>query len=135
MIIFMQANMDYDSIRKAGSSIGSGGIIVMGDQTCMVEALVSVMYFYKHESCGQCTPCREGSAWLYRMIKNIYDGKGASGDLERIKDVATQMEGKTICVFAEAMSWPINSFITHFYDEFDYFIQHKRSKVRESLAS
>jgi NADH-quinone oxidoreductase subunit F len=130
--LMMQSNMDYDSMAKAGSAIGSGGVIVMDESTCMVEALASIMYFYKHESCGQCTPCREGSKWLYEMIHNIHQGKGSAGDLEQIKNVAKQMEGKTICVFAEAMSWPINSFIDHFYDEFNYFIRHKKSKVRSA---
>lgn len=128
----LETNMDYESVKKAGSSIGSGGVIVMDDTTCMVEALESVMYFYRHESCGQCTPCREGSGWLHDMIKSILEGQAKIGDLEKIMEVASNMEGRTICVFAEAMSWPINSFIRLFYDEFDHYIRHGFSLVKGS---
>lgn len=128
--IMLNTKLDYESLSAAGSAIGSGGVIVMDDTTCMVEALASIMNFYKHESCGKCTPCREGSGWLEGLIRKILNGNGVAGDVERIHDVAMGLEGRTICAFGEAMSWPVTSFIKHFYDEFDYFVKYKKSKVR-----
>lgn len=133
--IMMNCDMSYESVQEAGSAIGSGGVIVMDDQTCMVEALANIMHFYKHESCGQCTPCREGADWVYKGIMNILAGRGKKGDLEQICDVAKSAEGRTICVFSEAYSWPVNSFIKHFYKEFDYFIRHKQSMLGKNLKS
>lgn len=130
--IMMQTNMDYESLAAAGSAIGSGGVIVMDDSTCMVEALTTLMHFYKHESCGKCTPCREGSGWIYSLVTKILKGEGEPGDTQRLHDVAMGLEGRTICAFGEAMSWPVTSFIKHFYDEFEYFIEHKTSMVQAS---
>jgi NADH-quinone oxidoreductase subunit F len=125
----LELNLDYDSLKHAGSAIGSGGIIVMDEQTCMVSALNNIAHFYRLESCGQCTPCREGTTWVYNIIHNILKGKGRLDDLKRVRDIARSMEGRTICVFAEAISWPVNSFIDLFYDEFAYYIQHGESKL------
>ena len=128
--VMLKTNLDYESLGASGSAIGSGGVIVMDDSTCMVEALGSIMNFYKHESCGKCTPCREGSGWLEGIIRKILNGNGIAGDVEKLYDVAMGLEGRTICAFGEAMSWPVTSFIKHFKDEFDYFVKHKKSKVK-----
>ena len=97
--VMMQVNMDYDSLMEAGSMLGSGGVIVMDETTCMVKALMRISEFYMDESCGQCTPCREGTGWLYRMVKRIEEGKGNEGDLEKLRDVAKGIEGRTIFAF------------------------------------
>ena len=127
--IMMQTDMDYESIMKAGSMLGSGGVIVMDDSTCMVKALQNVSRFYMEESCGQCTPCREGCGWISRMVDRIEAGLGEEGDLEKLKTVAKNIEGRTICAFGEAAAWPVAGFLRHFYDEFAYHIKHKKCMV------
>ncbi|MGB1800094.1 MAG: NADH-quinone oxidoreductase subunit NuoF [Gammaproteobacteria bacterium] len=133
--IMLEANMDYDSISKAGSMLGSGAVIVMDDTTCMVKALERISRFYYSESCGQCTPCREGTGWMYRLIKRIGEGKGEQGDLDKLDDVASKIEGRTICAFGEASAWPVRSFVKQFRDEFQYFIDHKRSMMDSSKSN
>ena len=125
----MGCTMDYDSIREAGSAMGSGGVIVMDDSTCMVKAIARLSRFYYAESCGQCTPCREGTGWMYRVLKRISEGKGRSEDLDLLEGAAGQIAGHTICAFGEAAAWPVQSFMKHFRHEFEYFIEHKRSMV------
>jgi NADH-quinone oxidoreductase subunit F len=127
--VIMQANMDFDGLQKHGSYIGSGGVIVMDDSTCMVRALANISRFYMVESCGQCTPCREGSGWLYRTLCKILDGHGEMADIDNLGRVAGNIEGHTICAFGEATAWPVQSFLKHFRDEFVYAIEHKRSMV------
>lgn len=129
--VMMTLDMDYDSIQKAGSGLGSGAVIVMDDTTCMVDALYRISEFYMEESCGQCTPCREGTGWMVRLLHRIKSGHGEPGDLEALVNVANKIEGRTICALGEAAAWPVQSFLKHFYHEFDYFIQHKRSMTRE----
>ena len=134
--IMLETNMDYDSIAKSGTFLGSGGLIVMDEDTCMVKALRRVAQFYYKESCGQCTPCREGTGWLYRMLNRIIDGKGTSEDLDRLDDVASKIEGRTICAFGDAAATPVRSFIKHFRPEFEYYIKHGHSMVdRASQAA
>jgi NADH-quinone oxidoreductase subunit F len=111
--------MDYDSLQKAGSMIGSGGVIVMDETTCMVEVLERIALFYYRESCGQCTPCREGTGWLYRMLNRIRKGQGASDDIVKLKQVADRIEGRTICALGDAAAWPVQSFLKHFAHEFE----------------
>ncbi len=123
--VMMDVNMDYDSISKAGSMLGSGGLIVMDDQTCMVKALERISRFYFAESCGQCTPCREGSGWMYRVVSRIEHGKGTQGDLDKLDDVASKIEGRTICAFGDAAAWPVRSFVKQFREEFQYHIDNK----------
>lgn len=123
--VMMDVNMDYDSISKAGSMLGSGGLVVMDDQTCMVKALERISRFYFAESCGQCTPCREGSGWMYRVVKRIEEGKGTQGDLDKLDDVASKIEGRTICAFGDAAAWPVRSFVKQFREEFQYHIDNK----------
>jgi NADH-quinone oxidoreductase subunit F len=127
--VMMSLDMDYDSLQKAGSSLGSGAVIIMDETTCMVDMLYRVSAFYMHESCGQCTPCREGTGWLVRLLHRIISGLGEPGDIEKLVNVANNIEGRTICALGEAAAWPVQSFVKHFYAEFDYFIQHKRSSV------
>jgi NADH-quinone oxidoreductase subunit F len=125
----MECNMDYDSLSKAGSALGSGGVIVMDDSTCMVRALLRISRFYYAESCGQCTPCREGTGWLWRVVKRIEEGEGRPEDLELLKKTAGRIEGRTICAFGDAAAWPVQSFLKHFHAEFEYHIRHKRCLV------
>jgi NADH-quinone oxidoreductase subunit F len=122
--IMMDLAMDYDSLAKAGSMIGSGGVVVMDETTCMVRALRRIAHFYYEESCGQCTPCREGTGWMHRVIDRIEQGKGRQPDLDMLLEVAGKIEGRTICAFGEAAAWPVQSFVTHFRDEFQYHIDH-----------
>jgi NADH-quinone oxidoreductase subunit F len=124
--IMMQTDMDYDSIAKAGSMLGSGAVIVMDERTCMVRALERLSYFYFEESCGQCTPCREGTGWLYRVVNRIERGQGRIEDLALLDDVSDNIAGRTICALGDAAALPVKSFIKHFRDEFVYHIEHKK---------
>ncbi len=130
--VMMTLDMDYDSIQKAGSGLGSGAVIIMDETTCMVDTLYRLSEFYMEESCGQCTPCREGTGWLTRLLHRIVSGHGEPGDIEKLVNVANNIEGRTICALGEAAAWPVQSFVKHFYEEFDYFIKHKRSKVTQN---
>ncbi|MEN9454918.1 MAG: NADH oxidoreductase (quinone) subunit F [Neisseriaceae bacterium] len=127
--IMMDLTMDYDSIAKAGSMLGSGAVIVMNEDICMVKALERLAYFYHEESCGQCTPCREGTGWLYRVIHRIENGLGRPGDLELLDSVGNNMAGRTICALADAAVFPVRSFTKHFRNEFEYHIEHKKCLV------
>ena len=122
----MEVNMDYDSLSKAGSALGSGGVMVMDDTTCMVKVLLRISRFYYAESCGQCTPCREGTGWMWRVIDRIEHGKGRPEDLDLLLKTAGRIEGRTICAFGDAAAWPVQSFVKRFRDEFEYHIKHKR---------
>ena len=115
----MKCNMDYDSLQAAGSMVGSGGVIVMDDTTCMVQVLERIAYFYFVESCGQCTPCREGTGWLYRTVHRIRVGRGRTEDLDLLESVAGRVEGRTICALGDAAAWPVQSFLKHFRAEFE----------------
>ena len=122
--VMLECTMDYDAIAKAGSMLGSGGVIVMDDTTCMVKALERIAYFYYEESCGQCTPCREGTGWMYRVIQRIESGQGRQQDLDMLVDVAGKIEGRTICALGDAAAWPVQSFIKYFREEFQHHIDH-----------
>ena len=122
--IMMDCTMDYDSISKAGSMLGSGAVIVIDDSRCMVESLLRLSYFYTHESCGQCTPCREGTGWLYKMLLRIEHGQGRAEDIDTLDDVALNIMGRTICALGDAAALPVRSFIKHFRDEFVHHIEH-----------
>ena len=123
--IVMDCTMDYDSIAKAGSMLGSGAVIVLNDTRCMVKSLMRLSYFYQHESCGQCTPCREGTGWLYRMVHRIEHGKGRPEDLDALNSVSDNIAGRTICALGDAAAMPVKSFIKHFRAEFEHHIEHK----------
>ena len=120
--IMMGANMDYDSVAKAGSMLGSGAVVIMDETTSMVSMLRRIARFYYAESCGQCTPCREGTGWLYRLLVRIENGEGRPEDLDLLVDVADNIEGRTICALGDAAAWPVQSFLKHFRDEFQYHI-------------
>lgn len=127
--IMMDCTMDYDSISKAGSMLGSGAVIVMDETTCMVKALERLSYFYFEESCGQCTPCREGTGWLYRVVHRIENGLGRPDDLDLLNSVTGNIMGRTICALGDAASMPVQSFVKHFGDEFLYHIENKKCLV------
>ncbi len=131
--IMMATDMDYDSIAKAGSMLGSGAVIVMDDSTCMVRALERLSYFYFEESCGQCTPCREGTGWLYRVVNRIEQGRGRIDDIALLDSVADNIAGRTICALGDAAALPVKSFIKHFRDEFVYHIEHKTCLVKHDV--
>ncbi|MFW2403791.1 MAG: NADH-quinone oxidoreductase subunit NuoF [Gammaproteobacteria bacterium] len=119
----MDITMDYNSVQQAGSALGTGAMIVMDDTTCMVSALRRISRFYHAESCGQCTPCREGTGWLHRMLSRIIDGQGKKEDLDLLLSVANKIEGHTICAFGDAAAWPVQSFLKHFFHEFEYMVE------------
>ena len=127
--IIMNCTMDYNSLQNAGSSFGTGAVIVMDENTCMVNVLRRISRFYMVESCGQCTPCREGTGWLYRMLTRIIDGKGNIGDLKKLIDVADNIEGHTICALGDAAAWPVQSFLKHFYHEFEYMVKNHGKRI------
>ncbi len=127
--IMMQCTMDYDSIAKAGSMLGSGAVIVMDDTRCMVNSLLRLSYFYAHESCGQCTPCREGTGWMHRVIERIAHGQGRKEDIDLLNSVADNIQGRTICALGDAAAMPVRAMIKHFRDEFVHLIEHKTRKV------
>lgn len=110
--------LTYESLEGAGSYIGSGGMIVMDDQTDPCEAILNLMHFYSHESCGQCTPCREGGHWIEKIFHRIHEGKGLVGDIELIDNLASQIKGRTICFFGDSLAMPAQSFLAKFKDEF-----------------
>jgi NADH-quinone oxidoreductase subunit F len=133
--LMMACTMDYDSIQKAGSGLGSGAVIVMDDSTCMVRACHRIARFYYAESCGQCTPCREGTGWMYRVLSRIVAHEATLEDLAMLKAAAGQIEGHTICAFGEAAAWPVQGFLRHYWHEFEYAIQNKRFLVDEPLEN
>lgn len=133
--IMLKVNMDYDSVSKgAGSMLGSGAVIVMDETTDMVKVLQRISRFYYSESCGQCTPCREGTGWLYRMVTRIVEGKGRPEDLDLLDSVASRIEGRTICALGDAAAMPVRSFVKHYRHEFAYYIEHKRSMIGGAAA-
>ncbi|TAK38173.1 MAG: NADH oxidoreductase (quinone) subunit F [Lysobacteraceae bacterium] len=125
----MGLTMDYDAIQKAGSGLGSGAVIVMDETACMVRACQRIARFYMKESCGQCTPCREGTGWMYRMVTRVAEGQATSADLDMLREASKQIEGHTICAFGEAAAWPMQGFLRHFRDEFEYRILNGRFLV------
>ena len=131
----MACTMDYDSIQKAGSGLGSGAVVVMDDSTCMVRACHRISRFYYKESCGQCTPCREGTGWMYRVLSRIVAHEATMDDLAMLKAAAGQIEGHTICAFCEAAAWPVQGFLRHYWHEFEYAIQNKQFWVDAQLEN
>ena len=127
--VMMATDMDYDSISKAGSMLGSGAVIVMDETRCMVKSLLRLSYFYFEESCGQCTPCREGTGWLYRMVHRIEHGQGRPDDLDMLNRIADNIQGRTICALGDAAAMPVRAMIKHFRAEFEYHIEHKHCLV------
>ena len=134
--IIMNCTMDYNSLQQAGSSFGTGAVVVMDETTCMVNMLRRIARFYMAESCGQCTPCREGTGWLYRMLTRITEGRGEDADLDKLVDVANKIDGHTICALGDAAAWPVQSFLQHFHHEFEYMIHNSgRSIVADAIEA
>jgi len=129
--IIMGCTMDYNSLKEAGSSFGTGAVMVMDETTCMVRVLRRISRFYMAESCGQCTPCREGTGWLYRMLTRMLEGEATADDLDKLLDVANKIEGHTICALGDAAAWPVQSFLKHFRHEFEYMVEHKGRSIVE----
>lgn len=132
--IIMNCTMDYNSLKAAGSAFGTGAVIVMDETTCMVRTLRRISRFFMAESCGQCTPCREGTGWLYRMLTRIMEGRGSESDLDKLVDVANRIEGHTICALGDAAAWPVQSFLKHFRHEFEYMVRHNGRSIVDHLS-
>ncbi|HEX4025208.1 MAG TPA: NADH-quinone oxidoreductase subunit NuoF [Steroidobacteraceae bacterium] len=132
--IMLKTNMDYDSVKAAGSGIGSAAVIVMDETTCMVRTLERLSRFYMSESCGQCTPCREGTGWLNRTLNRVLGGQARREDLNLLLDVANRIEGHTICGLGDAAAWPVQSFLKHFRDEFEYMVDHDGRSITAAAA-
>ncbi len=132
--VMMQTNMDFDSLQKAGSAVGSGAVVVMDETTCMVKMLRRISRFYMAESCGQCTPCREGTGWLYRVLTRIENGQGRMEEIDLLVDVANNIEGRTICALGDAAAWPVQSFLKHYRHEFEHYIEHGTPYVSSQAA-
>ena len=130
----MTCTMDYDSLQQAGSSFGTGAVMVMDETTCMVKVLRRISRFYMAESCGQCTPCREGTGWLYRMLTRIVEGRGEDRDLDKLLAVANKIEGHTICALGDAAAWPVQSFLKHYRHEFEYMVRHQGRSIVAAAA-
>jgi len=126
-------NMDFNSLKAAGSAFGTGAVIVMDETTCMVEVLKRISQFYYAESCGQCTPCREGTGWMHRLICKMLDGKASLEDLDLLLDVANKIEGRTICAFGDAAAWPVQSFLKRFRHEFEAKITSYKDQLKEAV--
>ena len=131
--VAMEITMDYDSIAKAGSMLGSGAVIVMDETRCMVKSLQRLSYFYMHESCGQCTPCREGTGWLWRVVDRIESGQGRQTDLDMLDNVAENIMGRTICALGDAAAMPVRGMLKHFRAEFEHHIEHKCCAVDSTV--
>ncbi len=119
----------YGRPTTAGSGLGSGVVIVMDDTTCVVRLCQRIARFYMAESRGQCTPCREGTGWMHRVLSRVIDGEATIDDLHRLKAIAGRIEGHTICAFGEAAAWPVQALLHHYWAEFEYFVTHKHSMV------
>lgn len=129
----LRATMDYECLAQMGSMLGSGAVIVIDDSTCMVDLLDNITHFYKHESCGQCTPCREGTGWLNKIVHSILSGRGRLQDIDLLVRVADNMKGRTICALSDAAALPVMSFVQKFRDEFEFFVREGRSKVKGTV--
>ncbi len=119
--------LDIESVAAAGSMLGSGAIIVIAEGTCMVRLLQVLTRFYAHESCGQCTPCREGTSWMNKIVTRISQGKGRKGDIESLESITKGIMGNTVCALGDAAAMPVVNFVKKYRDEFEYFIEHGRS--------
>jgi NADH-quinone oxidoreductase subunit F len=133
--VILNCTMDYNSLKEAGSSFGTGAVMVMDETTCMVRVLRRIARFYMAESCGQCTPCREGTGWLYRMLSRIVEGRGQEEDLDKLVQVADKIEGHTICALGDAAAWPVQSFVRHFRHEFEFMVRHNGRSIVDDVAA
>jgi NADH-quinone oxidoreductase subunit F len=131
----IDVKMDFDSVAAIGSLLGSGGVVVINEDTCMVKALLRITKFYAHESCGQCTPCREGTTWLKKTLQRVYDGEARQEDLDHLLGIAFNMMGTTICALADAAAMPVRSYIQKFRHEFEYHVKHKCCDVEAAVRA
>ena len=131
----VKVNMDFDSVRAAGSLMGTAGVMVMHEDTCMVDALKTIAHFYHHESCGQCTPCREGTGWIEKLLTELEAGRGSEADLDKLIDIAVNMEGNTVCVLADSLSMPVKSFVPKFKQEFVDHVRLKRCPFKNGVET
>ena len=126
--------MDEESLKPLGTHIGTGGIMVMDEDTDIVKITLRIAHFYHHESCGQCTPCREGTGWMEKILKRIERGEATSKDLDLLVSIADNIEGRTVCALGDAAAWPIRGFVTKFRDEFEKFIKEKRTYIPPNVV-
>ncbi len=129
----IDVGLDFESMAAAGSMLGSGAVIVFDENTCIVWTILKLIHFFKHESCGKCTPCRDGTGWLEQIIRNIEHGHGHAGDIEKIEDICGNILGRTICPLGDAAVMPIQSAIKLWRDEWQYHIEHKRCVVKSQF--
>jgi NADH-quinone oxidoreductase subunit F len=128
----MDAPMDFDGLRDLKSGLGTAAVIVMDKSTDIVRAISRISYFYKHESCGQCTPCREGTGWMWRVMERLREGNAELHEIDMLEEVTRQVEGHTICALGDAAAWPIQGLIRHFRPEIERRIQEKRGGMLEA---
>ncbi|WP_338445272.1 NADH-quinone oxidoreductase subunit NuoF [Pelagerythrobacter marensis] len=128
----MDAPMDFDGLKELGSGLGTAGVIVMDKSTDVVRAISRISYFYKHESCGQCTPCREGTGWMWRVMERLRTGDAAIEEIDMLHQVTKQVEGHTICALGDAAAWPIQGLIRHFRPELERRIEEHNAKFAEA---
>jgi NADH-quinone oxidoreductase subunit F len=128
----MDAPMDFDGLKELGSGLGTAAVIVMDKSTDIVRAISRISYFYKHESCGQCTPCREGTGWMWRMMEKLREGDAHVGDIDQLYDVTKQVEGHTICALGDAAAWPIQGLIRHYRPELERRIAERHAAMQEA---
>ena len=126
--------LDYEALTEAGSMLGSGGVIVLHEDTCIVWTILKLIKFFRHESCGKCTPCREGTGWLEQIIQKIEDGRGGPDDLEKLDSICSNILGRTICPLGDAAVMPIQSTLKHWRDEWQYHIEHKKCLVNQNFG-
>ena len=129
------ACMDAESLKAAGSSVGTAGLIVMDEDTDLIKVIARISMFYCHESCGQCTPCREGTGWLWKILKRFEKGEGRVGDIDLLMDIANNIEGNTICALGDAAAWPVQSMIRRFRDEFEKRVETSPPRVEQEAAA
>ncbi len=129
----IDVNLDYESLTEVGSMLGSGAVIVFHEETCIVWVILKLIHFFRHESCGKCTPCREGTGWLEQVIRDIERGKGRPGDIEKIEGVCGNILGRTICPLGDAAVMPIQSAVKHWREEWQYHIEHGTCQVKSEF--
>ena len=127
--------MDFDSLRGVGSGLGTAAVIVMDKSTDIVKAIARLSYFYKHESCGQCTPCREGTGWMWRILERMVEGRAEHAEIDQLWDISKQIEGHTICALGDAAAWPVQGLIRHFRHEIEARIDAYQSREAARAAA
>jgi NADH-quinone oxidoreductase subunit F len=126
--------MDEESLKESGTHIGTGGIMVMDEDTDIVKITLRIAHFYHHESCGQCTPCREGCGWMEKLLKRIYAGDATKKDIDNLYRVANNIEGRTVCALGDAAAWPVKGFLEKFREEFEARVKDKREIIPPNIV-